>query len=456
MPATPELALMLLAAAAGLSSPWTLGAPGFGPAVSAAMHDGAGFRDRLQSCGPTVASALAMFVPTSAHGAAKDPEKRTDSSYLLQKLQQWRKASLEHVPGLPDAAAVSIAGWDPHDLSLVIDFLAELASRSGKKIRSTVAKAPIRSRLDLTAQEVKDGELNRVLKQGAMLHTDIALLNLETAANPDQTNLIGTLIDGRVVVRAKKIHWNYARRLINALAPSPSEDPMARWWYIATTASLHSRRHLAYAWDNIESALRLYPSDDRVLLYAGALHETWASPSNQNIQLPSDGRVYYGSKEKELEKAQQLYRKAIAAGGDSAEARLRLGRVLGLLGLHRQALVELRRADALIQDPQLSYYASLFTGYAFEMISRPQEARECYEHAAKLYPSAQSPLLALSQLARNQNKTSDAIENIQRVFALPPASSGADDPFWVYDLSHVRNADALVEEMHRMFGGLPR
>lgn len=387
---------------------------------------------------------------------ANDPEKKSGSGFILRKVKEWRETVVDHNPGEPDSAAVEIGRWNSDDLETVIDFITKLASRSKKSIRRTIAKAPIRSRLKLTNQEVQKGDLNRILKQGALLHTDIALLDLERGRYVNKSERTGAFIDGRVVFLNRKVHLKLARSLINAISPSPSEDPMARQWYIATTAHMQNLRQLAYAQYNIESALKIFPSDTRILLYAGVLHETLASPVNQNIQLPPRGEVSYGSKKDELKQAQKLFRRVIKINPDSAEAYLRLGRVLGLLGLPHQAIVELKHADALIKDPQLSYYVSLFLGYEFETISHQHDARNFYERAARLYPKAQSPQFALSQLARNNDDTEEAILAIQRVFALPFENSINDDPLWIYDLSHVRDAHSLVEKMRRIFGDFPQ
>jgi tetratricopeptide (TPR) repeat protein len=384
------------------------------------------------------------------------PREKVDTGYLLQKVKEWREASVSHEPGMPDDAAVSVGKWNLNDVEIVIDWLTELASKSEKTRRGTMARAPIRSRLGLTDEEVQKGDLNRILKQGALLHTDIALLKLGSNHYVDLKNLHWAFDDGRLSPQPDNPHWEYARRLINEIAPSPSEDPMAKQWYVATTAYMLSIRHLAYARKNIDSALKKYPSDPRILLYAGALHETWASPVSQNIQLPPSREPAFESKEKELKQARELYFKAIEEDPDVAEAHLRLGRVLGLLGYPPQAIVELRHAAALSQDRQLSYYASLYLGYEFEMISRFKEARDQYEHAAMLYPSAQSPLLALSHLSLSEDNTAAAIESIQGVFSLPLKDPEKDDPLWIYDLSYVRDTAELIKNMHDMAGELPR
>jgi len=69
-----------------------------------------------------------------------------------------------------------------------------------------------------------------------------------------------------------------------------------------------------------------------------------------------------------------------------------------------------------------------------------------------LYPTAQSPLLAISQLALDNDDTEGALRALQRVFGLQIKDRWNDDPWWVYDLAHVRDAAALVAEMQKKLG----
>jgi len=383
-------------------------------------------------------------------------ERRTDPNYQLRKLQQWRTAALEHSSGKPDSAATEIGSWDEEDLEIVIKYITKLASQSAKTARRTLAKASLRRILQLTEQEVRQGNLNRVLKQGALLHTDIALLGLEENKNPSNAKPMAAIDDGRVFVIQMGRNLEFARRLIDSVSPSPSPDPMVRQWYIATIAYMQSRRRLVYGQQHLENARQILPSDDRILFYSGVLHEVWASPLLQKMELPPRIEVTHGSESSELKKAEQFYRKSIEVNPNSPETRLRLGRVLGLLGRHQQAVAELQLAAASIKDPQLLYYTSLYLGFEYEILSRRSEARDQYERAATLYPTAQSPLLALSQLARNGDDVEDAYLALRRVFALPHTDFWKDDPWWIYDLSHVRDADALVAEMYKLFGRLER
>jgi len=410
-----------------------------------------GGRERL-----TDSSAFGMNRALSVAPVAQTTRKRTDSIYQRRKVQEWRTAVVQHNAGEPDSAALTVGSWSEEDLDLVIQYITKLASQPVKTTKRTLARASTRRILQLTEQEAKRGDLNRLLKQGALLHTDIALLELETREVLVTSRPVAGIHDGHVALMPRNLHWEVARRLIDSVSPSPSQDPMVRQWYIATIAHMQSRRLLAYAKPNIESALGLFPSDDRILFYAGVLHETWASPFHQNILLPPLGRLTYDSKESELKQAHEFFRKSIEENPSSAETHLRLGRVLGLLGLHHQAVAELQQAAASIKDPQLLYYKSLYLGFEFAMLSRQSEARDQYELAAMLYPAAQSPLLALSQLARSSDNVEGAFLALQRVFALARTDSWEDDPWWIYDLSHVRDAAALVSEMQETFALLPR
>ena len=392
--------------------------------------------------------------PSPEAETAQNPAKMSETGYRLEKLRQWREAAGQHLPGKPDAAAVKIGRWPIADLQPALDYISKLAKQSNSTIRRTLSRPQMRRLFDVTDQEAQTGDLTRVLKQGLLLHTDIALLELEFIVDARGRDQAAAFVDGQVVIQPKKLHWQFARTLLDTLAPISSLHPAAKQWYIATTAHMQSRRLLGYADENLERALVRFPADDRLLFYAGALHETWAAPINQNAMLPPGARNTYGSRESELKLARQYFQKAVQSNPAFEEAHLRLGRTQGLLGQHSQAVVELQRAAAAIKDPQLSYYAALYLGFEYETLLRKSEARVQYERAAQLYPTAQSPLLALSQLARSENDTQGALQAVQRVFGLPRKDLWKDDPWWTYDVAHARDAAVLVEQMYKMWGGL--
>jgi tetratricopeptide (TPR) repeat protein len=373
-----------------------------------------------------------------------------------ERIREWRMAAAQHHPGQPDSAVVKIGSWRTKDLETVLSFVTKLAAQSPGSMKRTLAKASSRSLLQLTDPEVQQGDLSRVLKQGALLHTDIALLDLGNGDHQDTREGMGAFVDGHIFLFPKTPHWEFARRLIDAVSPAPTKDPAKIQWYLATTAYMQGRGLLGYARHNLEHALEIFPADPEILFYAGVLHETWASTAHQNVLQNSGAKVLYGSKESELKLARQFFERTIALDPAFSEAHLRFGRVLGLLGNHEQAVAELQQASVSLKDRQLLYYTALYLGYAFEMLCRRSEARDQYERAATLYPAAQSPLLALSQLARSDDDVKGALLALDRVFTLPRGDLWKDDPWWVYNQAHVRDAAALIDEMYRILGERPQ
>jgi tetratricopeptide (TPR) repeat protein len=127
---------------------------------------------------------------------------------------------------------------------------------------------------------------------------------------------------------------------------------------------------------------------------------------------------------------------------------VRLGRVLTLQARYADALIELRQLDAAA--PQiLRYYAALFTGDAAEALGRRDDARAAYGQAATLYPQAQAPRFALSQLALRDGDNPGAVKVLEDVLSMASKSAADNDPFWTYHRASGRNADALLTQAYR-------
>jgi len=410
-------------------------------------------------CLLSIAPVLAQFQTNPAD---------IDIESWIRKIKEWRMAVANHTPGEPDAAAATIGrSYDVETVLLAI--AAVLGKESTKKLQYTrstsydgitIRRSPvpmistdvvgsfgavIAPHLELTVSP------NQVLKRGALLHTDIALLGLGRGAEDSLVQLY----DGRVTGAVGGRHWKYARLLLHWSASDPSRDAMILQWYIATTAYMFSQRQWGFVELNLLLALKYFPTNPTILFYVGVLHEINAAPKAQNALFPNP-TFYFDSKDEERNLALKFFRQAIKADPNFAEARLHLGRVLGLIGKHEEAAEELRKAAAAVQDPQLQYFASLFLGIELMTMNRPDEARPQFMRARALYPDAQSPLLGLSRLAQKNGDIQDAYLSVQEIFKLPGRDSVGDDPWWNYDLSHARNATQLLPEMRKAFGGLAR
>jgi tetratricopeptide (TPR) repeat protein len=254
-------------------------------------------------------------------------------------------------------------------------------------------------------------------------------------------------------------HWEIARLLLDAVRPSRSEKPapardsMVRDWYIATSAWMQLNVH--YDLNHVDRALALFPDDRDLLFLAGTHHAIYATPrmqsAVQSAVLPRGYTMDAKSVGEEFRLAKALLRRALTADPSFAEAHLRLGRVLALDGPIEDSVRELMVAERGATDDANRYYAALFLGAVEETVGRFDDARAAYERAAALFPLAQSPMLALAELARRLGDRSGALRAMQEVFALPPTGDYRKDPWWVYDIWQARDADDRLAAVERPF-----
>jgi tetratricopeptide (TPR) repeat protein len=246
-------------------------------------------------------------------------------------------------------------------------------------------------------------------------------------------------------------HWELARSLLDKVVPAAARDEFVRGWYSATAAYLQGLGQLTPT--HFTRGLNLFPGDGELLFQAACLHESIAEPrvqdAIQSAVVPSDVRFNVSSRRAELRDAESLFRKALKAQPDHVEARVRLGRVLGLRGEHAEAETQLRKAVADAKEPLLQYYAQLFLGAEREALGDRSQARDLYVRAALLYPDAQSPRLALSLLAARDRNYADALGAMSTVLALP--GDTRIDPWWNYHQSQGRNAPTDLKDVYTAF-----
>jgi hypothetical protein len=320
----------------------------------------------------------------------------------------------------------------------------------------------------LARASTERGDPNYIVRRGALLHADVPVLAPLAMAAPPETSSFNapnrfrmTISDGQEVdLSQSAVHWEIARMLLDLVIPrggdrpAPGGDNMVREWYQATAAWMqlredHDKLHLNHARE-------IFPADPSLLLLSGFQRETFAGVPVQTAVrsaiLPSGVTLDVGSERAELRDAASFYQRALELRPDHAEGRMHHGRVLSLLGRHADAVVELRRAAAALPDKELEYLAQLFLGAEEETIGNRDAARIAYERAAELFPRAQSPLLALSQLARRYGDRAGALRAIERLFDLSGEERVEhDDPWWWYYVSQARDADDLLAAVHQPF-----
>jgi hypothetical protein len=96
------------------------------------------------------------------------------------------------------------------------------------------------------------------------------------------------------------------------------------------------------------------------------------------------------------------------------------------------------------------YYAQLFLGAEENALARLDTARSAYQQAASLFPRAQSPWLALSQLAWQQGDSAAARTAFLALADLSSSPAERDDPWWSYDIWPAANAQELLNEVRAL------
>ena len=133
--------------------------------------------------------------------------------------------------------------------------------------------------------------------------------------------------------------------------------------------------------------------------------------------------------------AEQLFRRALKSDPALHEARVRLARVLIERKRYQDALTELRAALEGAASPAVRFYAHLFAGRAEQALGRLDAAAQNVAEAVKLFPTAQSALLAQSQVALMRADANGAIQPITQLPPDPPDDFRRGDPWWSYRLA---------------------
>ena len=380
-----------------------------------------------------LAAALVATVPFPA-------QTSTQRSDAALKMDAWTAAVTAHVPGKDDAPIAAIAPWTRGDLWAMFGELR----RQGR-------------------------DDNDLLKRGALLHADIAItrrteVGYDLPLDPASGYLVG---DGEYRgSMGRTVHWVFGRHLLDAVRPSPRDDADVRLWYYATSAFLQAWQDYVEFQPHLARARTIFPTDAVFALYEGSMHESFAEPRYQSAVVEPEVKQeinYRGalatqgttppvklvrSVNEERGMAADLLRDALRLDGTLHEARIRLARLAGLRNAHREAVDELRKTLASPLPAPLEYWAQLFLGQSEHGLGRRDAARAAYERAAALYPGAQSPRLALSQLAMETGDRASAGASLD-VLLLPGGTMRRHDPWAHYNGAHSPNADELVARLHK-------
>ncbi|HKH70579.1 MAG TPA: tetratricopeptide repeat protein [Vicinamibacterales bacterium] len=448
-----------------------------------------------------------LFLAASSGGAAQQSSESDAVTPRIRRLEQWFSAIASHRPGAVDEQVRLVNTWNQEqlrqiwiDVSTIVSLVREpdvslfyvnepstrsgpgqqgqlssLATSRSTQVLYTVGELRrIRALVKRVSPTGQPGPENDIVKRGALLHADIALLTpvasrgVGSDVRPGPGGLTLFMNDGQPIrLQGLVSHWNMGRRLLDRVRPlntrsglktasDPAADDFVRRWYLAVGAYMTLIRNIETS--HFTRALELFPKDPDVLFFAASAHESFAGARMQSVmrslKVPRDVSFDVGNEDSELRLAEHLYTRVLERNPTFLEARIRLGRVLGLRRHHQEAIEQLRQGVSAT-EPVLQYYAHLFLGREFEMLGNGPEARQSYERATKLAPMAQSPLFGLSRLAEQRGDRVAARDAVARMLALPPNEFERSDPWWVYEVVQARAVDAMLADLRQGVAKLP-
>lgn len=402
-------------------------------------------------------------------------------------LEAWVGAVESHEPGRKDEAVLTLSAISDEAFEATLRYIVYLLdSAQGqygtrafddlfRRLSSDISLAPAeRQTLRALIARVTRRGLSSFVKRAAMLHTDTTLFYPEGhLTSSEGTGYLAA--DGRTRGdQGRPWHWMLARSFLHLALTDwsdprrprllPDSDPDVRLWYQAVANYLWTQRNYTEALPHVARGLELFPKDAELQFVRGLIHEVQAGPQIQEAVQEEvrrftrpRGEIYISSVKgarQERAEAEDAFRRALASDPDHLEARLHLAHVL--LGDERyaDAARELAAVLARAESDWHRYFAFLFFGRAEEGGGRPAEARQAFDAAAALFPDAQAPRLAISQIDLRAGDRAGAM----RVFDHLARGRGLDaDPLWRYDAVRLPNAAlAWIERARAAFAAATR
>lgn len=390
----------------------------------------------------------------------------TASPRHMSRLTAWLAAVASHKAGARDAAVETVGRWKNDELDDITPLIGVLVDLLPDPEKETVdlprgwKAADLDAMRDLARREAARGDVNRIMKRGALLHADAMITGVagdvqrisaaearREVARVGRVSVLG--VDGQHTgYAAVTRHWSIARRLLDAVHPDPSSDDFVRAWYRATTAFMLRGSKWGEADRQLAHARQRLTPDAHVHLSTGCVYDAYAGPRVQAViasGISHGVRADIRAVQTNRELAERHFGQALVLDPTLAEARVRLARVRTLLGRPVDAVPDLERARVESSDPHVRYYAALFLGDAERARGNPDAARAAYESAAALYPTAQAPHLAISLLARERSDREGAqfaLRNLAHTSIRAPL-----DPWWVYQMCSGRSLPALLVQL---------
>jgi tetratricopeptide (TPR) repeat protein len=410
-----------------------------------------------------------------------------------QLLADWSAAVQQHVPGTVDSALRFVWRLTPVERSAVAAGAPVLVKALSQA--QSAPQAASRDRLVHLANELaKTTTAASFVDRAVMLHADAAMINPQEGLAPDtsgrslstvvgiggahvvrqdQPAIFATARDGELTGRAGgDWNWPFARRLL-AATPVVRGDSFVSKWYHATTAYLFINAYYGEADAHLGDAAAALPDDPQVLFDRGCIAETLAGNLFQSVAIddralrafnqpsahkdPLRRSVELPSTEALNARAEDLFRRALAADPRLFEAQVRLSRLVDIDGRHAEALEHAGLALDMRPPANVAFYAHLFAARSAAALGRLDDAQGHVNAALALFPKAESALLAASHVALLNADPQRAFSLFARLRDLVPEDRTAlADPWILYSYGAGRLVEPLLSDLWRTASSLGR
>lgn len=225
-------------------------------------------------------------------------------------------------------------------------------------------------------------------------------------------------------------------------------SPLLRRWYTFWEALLQGIVDdfdaLDEGLDLLPESLAAFPDDSEILLTAGARYELlwWRLPDNSH-RAPSRGQF---ASTKLLARASDYLRRSIAVNAEESEARLRLARVLAVLGQPREGLAVLSGHDWK-NEVTFEYLALIIEADLYERLGDVAAAAAAYDKAIPLIRVPQSARVGKAYLEHQSGARQDAVSETIKASSLPVDEN---DPWWIYTRGQFWRREPYLQDLRSM------
>ena len=416
-----------------------------------------------------------------------------DETQLLN-MKHWARAVIAHQPGVTDNALTLVWTMKDVDRQYTSERLAIFVAAFGKT--DVLQPGSEAEQLASLAHDLATTmTAKEFIERAAILHADAVIFDRRPPApvvapqpQPQSKLTISapgagivsspprqqqtdppfvTIADGEVTgLEAQNWNWPFGRLLVDQLRPAEA-DAFVSTWYHATTAYLLKRGELAEATAHLEQAARRLPNDARIDFDRGCLAESMAMNAVQQVasddgssavtnryaaaRWVAQSHARIPSPAASNAQALDLFRQAATHDPHLVEARVRAARLLELEGHFGEARGEIRQTLAeKPEDAVTTFYAHLFGARADTALGQDGDADAHVRAALDLFPSAESAILAASQVAFHRADAAQAVRRLNELGDDRPAGLlPAVDPWRDYKFGAGRAVEPLLQDLWR-------